>query len=147
MTRIGTADGQVLAPIQSLIDQALKTTGDRLNDVRAMLNDIDPSKDSSAAGRVVRSLRDLLDANRTDSVQATIAAAVRSLTSTDGALAKTVQVTVESALTPLRDELDSRTKRQRRCLCQSRQAGGISIDFGLEVVEKQSVCGTIFESE
>jgi hypothetical protein len=24
---------------------------------------------------------------------------------------------------------------------------GISIDFGLEVVEKQSVCGTIFESE
>ena len=24
---------------------------------------------------------------------------------------------------------------------------GISIDFGLEVVEKQSACGTIFESE
>jgi hypothetical protein len=24
---------------------------------------------------------------------------------------------------------------------------GISIDFGLEVVEKQSVCGTIFEAE
>jgi hypothetical protein len=24
---------------------------------------------------------------------------------------------------------------------------GISIDFGLEVVEKQSVCGAIFESE
>jgi hypothetical protein len=24
---------------------------------------------------------------------------------------------------------------------------GISIDFGLEVVEKQSVCGTIFESK
>ena len=24
---------------------------------------------------------------------------------------------------------------------------GISIDFGLEVIEKQSVCGTIFESE
>jgi len=24
---------------------------------------------------------------------------------------------------------------------------GISIDFGLEVVEKQSVCSTIFESE
>jgi len=24
---------------------------------------------------------------------------------------------------------------------------GISIDFGLEVVEKQRICGTIFESE
>src|SRR5262249_28341567 len=49
MSRIGTAEGQVLAPIQTLISQAVKASGDRLNDVRAMLNDIDPSKDGTSA--------------------------------------------------------------------------------------------------
>jgi len=113
MARIGTADGQVLAPVQALISQAVKTSGDRLNDVRAMLNDIDPSKDGTSASRIVRSLRDLLDANRTDSVQATLKSAVGSLSAADGTLVKTVQATVDAALRPLREELDNLAKEIR----------------------------------
>lgn len=113
IAQIGTGDGQILAPVQTLIGQAVKTTGDRLNDVRAMLNDIDPSKDGTSAGRVVRSLRDLLDANRTDSVQSVLKTAVASMASSDGTIAKTVQATVDNALKPLRDELDSLAKEIR----------------------------------
>lgn len=113
MARIGTGDGQVLAPVQAMIGQAVKVSADRLNDVRAMLSDIDPSKDGTAASRVVRSLRDLLDANRTDSVQATLKSAVASLAATDGTIAKTVQMTVDTAVKPLREELDRLAKEMR----------------------------------
>jgi hypothetical protein len=139
MTRIGTAEGQVLAPIQSLISQAVKASGDRLNDVRAMLNDIDPSKDGTSASRVVRSLRDLLDANRTDSVQATLKSAVGSLAAADGTIAKTVQATVDGALKPLRDELDSLAKEIRgqeaaaEALSQTTAKG---FSFEKEIVER-----------
>jgi len=48
MAPTGTGEGQVLAPAQALIGQAVKVSGDRMNDVRAMLNDIDPSKDGTS---------------------------------------------------------------------------------------------------
>src|ERR1700730_1568468 len=53
------------------------------------------------------------------------------------------------------EELGARQNLRRSLLIQRLEGSrfvrggryGISIDFGLEVVEKQSVCGTIFESE
>jgi hypothetical protein len=113
MSRIGISEGQVLAPIQSMVAQSVKVTSDRLSDLRLMVTEVDPSKEGGAANRVVKNLRDLLDPNRNDSVQATIGSAVKSLTSHDGALARTVQVTIETALRPLREELDSLAKEIR----------------------------------
>jgi hypothetical protein len=113
LDRIGVSEGQVLAPIQTLVAQSVKATSDRLGDLRIMFNEIDPSKEGGVANRVVRNLRDLLDANRNDSVQATIGSAVKSLTSGDGALARTIQTTIETALKPLREELDSLAKEIR----------------------------------
>jgi hypothetical protein len=139
MTRIGTGDGQVLAPVQAMIGQAVKVTADRLNDVRAMLNDIDPSKDGTSASRIVHSLRDLLDVNRTDSVQATLKSAVASLAATDGTIAKTVQTTVETAIRPLREELDNLGKEIRgqeaaaEALSQTTAKGA---SFEQEIVER-----------
>src|SRR5581483_1773658 len=113
MSRIGISEGQVLAPIQAMVAQSVKMTSDRLGDLRVMFNEVDPSKEGGAANRVVKNLRDLLDPNRNDSVQATIGTAVKSLTSQDGALARTVQTTIEAALKPLREELDSLGKEIR----------------------------------
>lgn len=113
MKRIGAGEGQVLAPIQALVGQAAKATSDRLNDLRVMVNDVDPAKEGSAANRIVKNLRDLLDAKRTDSIQGTITTAVQGLTTVDGILAKTVHSTVEAALKPLCEEIDSLAKEVR----------------------------------
>ena len=113
MSKIGISEGQVLAPIQSMVSQSVKVTSGRLSELRLMFTEVDPSKEGGAANRVVKNLRDLLDPNRNDSVQASIGSAVKSLTSHDGALARTVQVTIETALRPLRDELDSLAKEIR----------------------------------
>jgi hypothetical protein len=113
MAHIGAGDGQILAPIHSLVTMTTKVTGERLNELRVMVNEVDPAKEGSSANRIVKNLRDLLDVNRTDSIQATINAAVRSLTTADGILAKTVQSTVESSLKLLREEIDSLGKEVR----------------------------------
>ena len=48
LAKIGTGDGQLLAPIKGLIAEASQSTSARLNDVRTLLSqDLDPSRDSS----------------------------------------------------------------------------------------------------
>ncbi len=67
IAKIGTANGQVLAPIQSLLDQVQSSTAARLREVKDLLaRDIDPAQESSTLGRALRALRDLLDPHRTD---------------------------------------------------------------------------------
>jgi hypothetical protein len=135
MKRIGAGDGQVLAPIQSLVTQTAKATSDRLVELRSMVNEVDPTKEGSSASRVVKNLRDLLDVNRTDSVQATITGAVRALTAADGVLAKTVQATVESGLKGLREEIDGLAKEVR------------GQDAAVEALNQTTAKGRPFEDE
>jgi len=135
MKRIGAGDGQVLAPIQLLVNQTARATSDRLAELKTMVNDVDPTKEGSAASRVVKNLKDLLDVNRTDSVQAILAAAVRGLTTADGVLAKTVQTTVEGCLKTVRDEIDSLAKEVR------------GQDAATEALNQTTAKGRTFEEE
>ena len=103
----------MLAPIQTLVNNSVKASADRLNELRAAVNEVDPSRDGSATSKVLHSLKDLLDPRRNDSVQSAIATAVTAITSSDGALVKAVQGALSAGLTPLREEIDRLAKEVR----------------------------------
>lgn len=106
--KLGTGNGQVLAPVKDLVDLASKATTERIDEVRTLLStEIDPGKDSSTLGRALISLRSLLDPARKDSVQSLLDAAVRGISSKDGAIAVTVAAVVKAALDPLVKSVDA----------------------------------------
>jgi hypothetical protein len=77
IARIGTAEGQVLAPIHTLVSQVSKAASDKIDEIRTLLQEqVDPAKETSSLGKALRAVRDLLDANRADSVQGSLDAAV-----------------------------------------------------------------------
>jgi hypothetical protein len=107
IAKIGTANGQVLAPIQNLVSSVTAATATRLQEVKDLLSqDIDPNKESSTIGRVLRALRDLLDAKRSDSVQGSIQTALSQIAAADGALARTVKGTLLDVLQPIQQQLN-----------------------------------------
>jgi hypothetical protein len=114
LAKIGTANGQVLAPIQSLIDQVASTTTARVREVKDLLSqEIDPAKDSSTLGRALRALRDLLDPTRNDSVQSSIQTVLTKIASDDGPLARSVKTNLIEVLQPIQKELNELAKEVR----------------------------------
>jgi hypothetical protein len=107
LAKLGTQDGQVLAPMQRLVDDASRTLTDRLNGVRDLLADkIDPDDRTSSLGQALGTLKDLLDPRRSDSIQGCLAEAVRTVSGQDGAVARSVRETVSDAVKPLADEVN-----------------------------------------
>ena len=107
---VGSGDGQVLAPISSLIQQVEKSTQQQLRDVRELVaNEIDPSKDSSGVGKALKKLSDLFDPERKDSVQARVAETIQSISAADGHLASSVRAAVDAAVKPLAEEVNRLT--------------------------------------
>jgi hypothetical protein len=111
-SKLGTEEGQVLAPVHRLVDDVSRTLTDRLNGVRELLSEkIDPDDRTSSLGQALGALRDLLDPRRSDSVQGSLAEAVRSVTGQEGALARSVKDPVAEAVKPLADELNRVSKQ------------------------------------
>src|ERR1700747_2792645 len=89
VAKIGTNNGQVLAPIKEMIETASRVSTDRVKEVRTLLTqEIDPDKETTTLGKALRTLRNLLDPKRSDSVQNTLEQAVKAVTGKDGALAR-----------------------------------------------------------
>jgi hypothetical protein len=110
--KLGTSDGQVLAPIRTMVETTSTALTERLNGVKDLLTEnIDPERSTSTLGRALSQLRDMLDAQRKDSIQATLADAIRTVTTEDGTLAKSVKASVAEATQPLAEEV-SRISRQ-----------------------------------
>ena len=108
LAKLGTGDGQVLAPVQVLVQQVERGTQQQLREVRELLaNEIDPSKESSSLAKALKKMTDLLDVDRTDSIQGRMDAAVRTVSAVDGALATSVKATVAESIQPLVEELRS----------------------------------------
>lgn len=149
VAKIGINEGQVLAPIHLLVDEASRTTTEKLREVRDLLShEIDPAKETSTLGKVLRDLRYLLDPKRNDSVQGAIESAVKGVTAEDGALAKAVRAVVGDAVKPLSDELDRLAKEIRgqeaaaEALEQTTQKGATYEDqVVLELQEWSQVAG------
>ncbi|MCH8342386.1 MAG: hypothetical protein IH983_00175 [Planctomycetes bacterium] len=101
--KLGSEDGQVLKPIVDLIHQVIRTTKDQLTEVK---DEIDPSKDTSAVGKAIKGIHDLIDPNRKDSVQGALEAAITKVTGEDGALAKAVKAVVNVEMDPVKKRLE-----------------------------------------
>jgi len=140
LEKIGTKNGQVLAPVEQTVNAASKAMQDKMKEVRAVLDkDIDPAKETSTLGRALSTVKQLLDPKRSDSVQKTLEEAVKSVTKRDGALAKVVKEVVADTIKPLADEVDALAKEVRgqeaaeEALSQTTQKG---LDYEDEVVEQ-----------
>jgi hypothetical protein len=109
--QIGTAEGQVLAPIATLVNEVKNAASEKIEGIRSLLiEEVDPARESSALGKALRALRDLLDPRRTDSVQGSIDAAVKQVTGESGPLAKAVKEVVSDALKPLEEKVTQLAK-------------------------------------
>ncbi len=114
LSKLGTADGQVLAPVKTLIHQVSGVTKERVKEVKTLLSqDIDPSKESSVLGNALKNIKNLLDATRNDSVQGVLTTALKDVSAENGTLAKAVKSVVVEAVKPLADEVDRLTKEIR----------------------------------
>jgi hypothetical protein len=114
LEKVGTKNGQVLAPVEQTVNAASKAMQDKMKEVRAVLDkDIDPAKETSTLGRALTTVKQLLDPKRSDSVQKTLEEAVKSVTKRDGALAKVVKEVVTETIKPLADEVDALAKEVR----------------------------------
>ncbi len=112
--KIGTGDGQVLAPIQSLVTDVSRAASGKLEEIRGLLqNDIDPKNQKSTIGEALQKVRDLLDPKNTDSVQAALNAAVNTVTTESGPLAKAIREVVRTTLGPLEKEVSDLAKAVR----------------------------------
>jgi ElaB/YqjD/DUF883 family membrane-anchored ribosome-binding protein len=110
--KIGTDNGQVLAPIKSLVDNSVRDVRTRLDEVKSLLtNDLDPKSATSALGLALSTVKTLLDPKHQDSIQFALNKAVLSVSDQNGALALTVRGCVEAAIKPLTDEVDSLSKQ------------------------------------
>lgn len=112
--KLGTKDGQVLAPVQRQINEVSAVTKERVNEVKTLLSqDIDPSKETSVLGNALKNIKNLLDATRNDSVQGVLTTALKDVSAENGTLAKAVKSVVVEAVKPLADEVDRLTKEIR----------------------------------
>jgi len=104
--KVGAEEGQLLAPIKSAVNDTSRTLYDRVKEVRELLSqEIDPSKETTTLGKALRTLRDMLDPKRTDSVQAVVETAINRVTTEDGVLAKSVKAVVAESVKPLAEEV------------------------------------------
>ncbi|MBN3869267.1 hypothetical protein [Nostoc sp. JL33] len=142
ISKIGTADGQVLAPIQTQVNLISRELTIRLNEVKNFLSqDIDPAKESSVLGKALKDMKNLLDPKRQDSVQGLFAVALEKATAENGTLATSVKMVVSEAVKPLADEVDKLAKeiRGRNAAEEALQhttAKGITYEEGV-VIELQ----------
>jgi len=134
--KIGTGEGQVLAPVQKLVSDVSKAASDKIEDIRGLLQqEVDPTKETSALGKALQALRNLLDPNRTDSVQGCLAGAVGQVVGEAGPLAKAVRDVVSAALKPLEEKVTDLAREVR-----GREAAQ-------EALEQTTRKGTPYEEE
>jgi hypothetical protein len=114
IARVGINEGQVLAPVNSVVAQVSKTLSDKVKEVKDLLfQEIDPAKETTTLGKALRHLRELLDAKRVDSIQGVVEIAISRVTAEDGCLAKAVKAVVAEAVKPLANEVSELAKEVR----------------------------------
>jgi hypothetical protein len=149
--KIGTGDGQVLEPMDRAVKAAEAAVANKLGEVRKLFADeLDPGKETGALGKALRTVRDLLDPRREDSIQGAVRAAVYGITGVDGPLAKAVRDVVTEAVKPLKDEVDGLAKEvrgreaAREALEQTTQKGAT---YETRVVEELQAWATMMGAQ
>ncbi|MEH2450752.1 hypothetical protein [Nostoc sp.] len=87
---------------------------EKLNSVGTLLtHEIDPARETSVVGRFLNSLRQLLDAKRSDSIQGAFKAALVNATKENGTLAVAVKNVVSESVKPLAEQVEKLTREIR----------------------------------
>jgi hypothetical protein len=140
LAKVGTSDGQILKPLVDATFLATKNVTDRIAECKTFVADLlDPTKDASSVGKAVKTVSDMLDPGRKDSVQGSLEAAITKVTGEDGALAKSVKTVVAEAIKPLKEEVDALGKEIRgqeaaeEALMQTIEKG---VPYEEEIVER-----------
>lgn len=107
IAKVGTEKGQVLEPVSKAVIDAKKDLEAKIKSVQDLLiNDVDPDRKTSTVAKALQSVKDLVDPQRTDSIQSKLEEAIKSATSEKGAIATTVEAVVGKALAPLAKEVE-----------------------------------------
>jgi hypothetical protein len=114
VNQIGTDNGKLLAPLQNQIHYTAAILTEKLNNVSILLTqDIDPARETSVVGRFLQTLRNLLDAKRSDSIQGAFKAALANVTKENGTLAVAVRSVVAESIKPLAEQVEKLTREIR----------------------------------
>ncbi|MEH2233414.1 MAG: hypothetical protein V7K71_27890 [Nostoc sp.] len=114
VNQVGTDNGQLLAPLQAQINLTSAVLTEKLNNVGTLLTqEIDPARETSVVGRFLNSLRQLLDAKRSDSIQGAFKAALVNATKENGTLAVAVKNVVSESVKPLAEQVEKLTREIR----------------------------------
>ncbi|MBL1200950.1 MAG: hypothetical protein FWK04_18165 [Nostoc sp. GBBB01] len=114
INQVGTDNGQLLAPLQNQINLTSAVLTEKLNNVSTLLTqEIDPARETSVVGRFLNSLRQLLDAKRSDSIQGAFKAALINATKENGTLAAAVKNVVSESVKPLAEQVEKLTREIR----------------------------------
>lgn len=107
-------DGQLLAPLQGQISLTTAVMDAQIKAVSDFLNqEFNPSQETSVFGSAVQKIQNLLDENRTDSLQGVFSAAIANVTTKDGVLAAAVKAVVSESVKPLADEVEKLAQQVR----------------------------------
>ncbi len=110
--KIGT--GEVLAPLQGQISLTTAVMDAQIKAVSDFLNqEFNPSQETSVFGSAVQKIQNLLDENRTDSLQGIFSAAIANITAENSVLAKSVKAVVTEAVKPLAQEVEKLAQQVR----------------------------------
>ncbi|PYY15945.1 MAG: hypothetical protein DMG60_16260, partial [Acidobacteria bacterium] len=108
--KIGTDEGQVLAPIKNHVNTVFGEGRRRITEIKKLLEgSLDPDKRSSTLGKALHEVRQMLNPQHKDSIQSRLA----DITRNDGALVKTVRKVVKDITEPLRLDVDRLTAELR----------------------------------
>jgi len=148
-SKIGTENGQLLAPMQAQIHLTRAVITEQLESVRNLfISEIDISEDTSALGRVMNKIQNLLDPARIDSIQGVFIESLKNVTTESGVLAKSVKTVVYEAVKPLADEVEKLSQQIREqelvesVLEQTIAKGAIYEELVLAELQKWSkTCG------
>jgi hypothetical protein len=89
------------------MDAQIKAVSDFLN------QEFNPSQETSVFGSAVQKIQNLLDENRTDSLQGVFSAAIANITAENSVLAKSVKAVVSESIKPLADEVEKLAQQVR----------------------------------
>ncbi len=135
MAKVGTENGQVLAPIVKAVDESVRTAERGVEEARRLLQQVDPSRSDGAMGQALQHVKDLLDPKRKDSVSSRIEDVVKGLGERGGNFATTVTEIIDQALRPLKSEVSRLSDRL------------LEQDAAAEVVNRTTEKGLPYEVE
>jgi hypothetical protein len=139
MAKVGTGNGQVLAPVVKAVEESVRTAERGVEEARKLLHQVDPSRSDGAMGQALQHVKDLLNPKRTDSVSSRVEGVVKGLGDRGGTFATTVTDIIDLALKPLKAEVSKLSDRLLEQEAAAEVVGRTTekgLPYEVEVVER-----------